>query len=88
LIKKSERGDEALKKILESGEDISVTAINFNEILYGLRKYAKPVREVLRLPRARLYKEGRQLICQNRVRNRKHRSANTENRRHDSRHNH
>ena len=50
MIKKSERGDEALKKILESGEDISVTAINFNEILYGLRKYAKPVREVLRLP--------------------------------------
>ncbi len=48
--KKSERGDEALKRILERGEDISITAINLHEILYGLQKYAKPVREVLRLP--------------------------------------
>jgi len=48
--KKSETGDEALKNILERGEDISITAINLHEILYGLQKYAKPVREVLRLP--------------------------------------
>ena len=48
--KKSEKGDEALKKILESGEDISITAINLHEILYGLRKYAKPVKEALQLP--------------------------------------
>jgi len=48
--KKSKTGDEALKRILESGEDISITAINLHEILYGLQKYAKPVREVLRLP--------------------------------------
>ena len=48
--KGSERGDEALKRILESGEDIDITAINLHEILYGLQKYAKPVREVLRLP--------------------------------------
>ena len=48
--KKSETGDEALKRILERGEDISITAINLHEILYGLQKYAKPVREVLRLP--------------------------------------
>ena len=48
--KKSETGDEALKRILERGEDISITAINLHEILYGLQKYAKPVREVLLLP--------------------------------------
>jgi len=48
--KKSERGDEALKNILESGEDISITAINLHEILYGLRKYARPLKEVLQLP--------------------------------------
>ena len=48
--KKSEKGDKALKKILESEEDISITAINLHEILYGLRKYAKPVKEVLQLP--------------------------------------
>ncbi|KPV64003.1 MAG: tRNA(fMet)-specific endonuclease VapC [Candidatus Bathyarchaeota archaeon BA1] len=48
--KKSEKGAEALKRVLESGEDISITAINLHEILYGLQKYAKPVMEVLRLP--------------------------------------
>ena len=48
--KKSEKGDEALKKILESGESISTTAINLHEMLYGLQKYAKPVKEVEQLP--------------------------------------
>jgi len=48
--KKSEKGDEALKKILESGERIGITAINLHEILYGLQKYAKPIKEVLQLP--------------------------------------
>jgi predicted nucleic acid-binding protein len=48
--KKSKRGDEALRKIQESNEDIAITVINLHEILYGLQKYAKPVREVLLLP--------------------------------------
>lgn len=48
--KKSEKGDEALRKILESDEKISITAVNLHEVLYGLRKYAKPVKEVLLLP--------------------------------------
>jgi tRNA(fMet)-specific endonuclease VapC len=48
--KKSEKGAEALKRILESGEDVSITAINLHEILYGLQKYAKPMMEVLRIP--------------------------------------
>jgi len=48
--KKSERGDRALRKILQSGEEISITAINLHEILYGLQKYAKPVKEVMLLP--------------------------------------
>lgn len=39
--KKSEKGDETLKKILESDQNISITAINLHEILYGLQKYAK-----------------------------------------------
>ncbi|MEM3607213.1 MAG: type II toxin-antitoxin system VapC family toxin [Candidatus Bathyarchaeia archaeon] len=50
LDKKSKAGDEALKRILESGEDICITAINLHEILYSLQKYAKPVKEVLQLP--------------------------------------
>lgn len=48
--RRSEKGDEALGRILESGEDIATTSINLHEILYGLEKYAKPVREVLLLP--------------------------------------
>jgi len=48
--RRSERGDRAMERIVESGEDISTTVINLHEILYGLEKYAKPVREVLLLP--------------------------------------
>ncbi|MBC7092060.1 MAG: type II toxin-antitoxin system VapC family toxin [Nitrososphaeria archaeon] len=48
--KKSEKGDEALKKIVENGDIVYITVINLHEILYGLSKYAKPVKEVLMLP--------------------------------------
>jgi tRNA(fMet)-specific endonuclease VapC len=48
--RKSLKGDEALNRIIKSGEKISITAINLHEILYGLQKYAKQVREVLQLP--------------------------------------
>ncbi|RLG53481.1 MAG: hypothetical protein DRO00_03860 [Thermoproteota archaeon] len=48
--KKSSKGDEALNKIVESGQDIAITSINLHEILYGLYKYAKPIRDVLLLP--------------------------------------
>src|SRR4030042_3770663 len=50
LDKKSEKGDEALKQILQSGEEIATTAISLHEVLYGLHKYAKPVKEILLLP--------------------------------------
>ncbi len=49
MDKKSKKGEELLKRVLESGEDICITAINLHEILYGLYKYAKPVEEVLGL---------------------------------------
>jgi len=48
--KRSSKGDEALRRILESDDKISITAINLHEIMYGLHKYARPVREVLQLP--------------------------------------
>ena len=50
LDKKSEKGDEALKQILQGGEEICTTVINIHEILYGLHKYGKPVKEILLLP--------------------------------------
>jgi predicted nucleic acid-binding protein len=46
--KRSVKGDEALRKLVERGEDIATTVINLHEILYGLEKYAKPVRDVVR----------------------------------------
>jgi tRNA(fMet)-specific endonuclease VapC len=50
LDKKSEKGDGALKQILQGGEEICTTVINIHEILYGLHKYGKPVKEILLLP--------------------------------------
>lgn len=47
--KKSERGGETLKKILERDESVGITVINLHDIMYGLHKYAKIVTEVLRL---------------------------------------
>jgi len=50
LDKKSEKGNEALAKVLQSGEQVFTTAINIHEILYGLHKFGKPVKEILLLP--------------------------------------
>nr|MDO8134767.1 type II toxin-antitoxin system VapC family toxin [Candidatus Njordarchaeum guaymaensis] len=59
--KKSRKGDEALAKIIESGDNLSTTAINLHEISYGLQKYARPVKEVLQLPVLDYKKEDAQL---------------------------
>jgi len=59
--KKSGRGDEALAKIIGSGDSPSTTAINLHEIKYGLQKYARPVKEVLQLPVLGYKKEDAQL---------------------------
>ena len=50
LDKKSEKGDEALRQILQSEEEICTTVINIHEILYGLHKYGQSVKEILLLP--------------------------------------
>ena len=59
--KGSERGDKALESILESGDSISTTAINLHEIMYGLQKYARPVKEILQLPVLNYTKEDANL---------------------------
>ena len=48
--RRSVKGDEALSRILECNEDVATTSINMHEILYGLQKYAKTVKEVSFLP--------------------------------------
>ncbi len=50
LDKKSLKGDQALKKITESKEEVATTVISLHEVLYGLNKYGKPVKELLLLP--------------------------------------
>jgi tRNA(fMet)-specific endonuclease VapC len=50
LDRKSEIGDQTLKQIIQSGEEIATTVINLHEVLYGLQKYGKPVKELLLLP--------------------------------------
>jgi predicted nucleic acid-binding protein len=50
LDKKSKKSDEITKRILESGEELCTTAISVHEVLFGLYKYGKPVREILQLP--------------------------------------
>jgi predicted nucleic acid-binding protein len=62
--KKSKRGEEALKKIAESGESATITAVNLHEILFGFRKYNKPVKEVMRLPVLSYGKEDASLAAE------------------------
>jgi tRNA(fMet)-specific endonuclease VapC len=38
--KNSNKGEAALQRIEEAGEDISLTSLNLHEILYGMYKYA------------------------------------------------
>ena len=50
LDRKSEKGSVALKRILESGEEVCTTIISIHEVLFGLHKYGKPAKELLQLP--------------------------------------
>lgn len=36
----SKKGNDAMQKIMNAGEDITLTSINLHEILFGLYKYA------------------------------------------------
>jgi len=45
----SKIGDEALKKIEESGEEIAITSINLHEILYGHLKVGKKIQGIGKL---------------------------------------
>ena len=49
LDRKSVRGSEAFKHIVDSGEDICTTVISLHEVLFGFHKYRKPVNDLLQL---------------------------------------
>jgi tRNA(fMet)-specific endonuclease VapC len=40
LDRNSDKGENALRKIEKTGEDVAITSINLHELLYGLYKYA------------------------------------------------
>ena len=50
LDRKSLKGDQALKQITDSKEEVATTVISLHEVLYGLHKYGKPIKELLLLP--------------------------------------
>jgi len=49
LDKRSEKGDEALSRIEESGEEVAVSALTMHEVLYGVRRYGKTGTERVQL---------------------------------------
>jgi predicted nucleic acid-binding protein len=62
--KRSKMGEGVLKKVVESGESATITAVNLHEILYGFQKYAKPVIEVMQLPVLSYAKEDASLAAE------------------------
>jgi predicted nucleic acid-binding protein len=50
LDKKSLKGDQALKQITESKEEVATTVVSLHEVLYGLHKYGTTIKELLLLP--------------------------------------
>jgi len=48
--KKSEKGTKASERILQSGEEIFITAITLHEVLYGFHKRGKPTDDLLLFP--------------------------------------
>ncbi len=47
LDKKSEKGEQALQKIIHADDAVAITALTLHEIRYGLHKYAKTVPDEL-----------------------------------------
>ena len=50
LDRKSEKGAEAFKRILACGEEVCTTVISIHEVMFGMNKFGKPVKELLQLP--------------------------------------
>jgi tRNA(fMet)-specific endonuclease VapC len=50
LEKRSQRGSQAFKLIVETNEDLAITAITLHEVMYGLAKHGKSVKDLLSLP--------------------------------------
>ncbi len=62
--KKSTSGEMLLKKIEESGDNFYTTAINIQEVLYGLLKYARQTEHILQFPTIDYSKEDAKLAAE------------------------
>lgn len=47
--KHSEKGNLALKKLEQSGEDIAITSLTLHEVLFGHYKHKKKVKDILQI---------------------------------------
>ena len=50
LDRESDKGDELMLKIIESGEEYCTSSVNMHEVLYGMEKYSKNSSSVLHIP--------------------------------------
>jgi len=50
LDKDSDKGQELMLKIIESGEEYCTSSVNMHEVLYGIEKYSRDSRLVLQIP--------------------------------------
>ncbi|WMT45516.1 MAG: type II toxin-antitoxin system VapC family toxin [Cuniculiplasma divulgatum] len=50
LDRESDKGDELMLKIIESGEEYCTSSVNMHEVLYGMEKYSKNSSPVLQIP--------------------------------------
>jgi len=50
LEKRSRTDQKHYSSLLSSDKTIGTTAISLHELLYGLKKYAKPMKELLQMP--------------------------------------
>jgi len=64
LEKRSKIGEEVYSSLISSGEPIGTTAINLHELLYGLKKYAKTLKELLQMHVIDYTKEDAELSSQ------------------------
>ena len=62
--KKSAYGESSLRKIEESGDNFYTTAINTQEVLYGLPKYAKQAEYILQIPTLEYNREDAKLAAE------------------------
>ena len=50
LDRESDKGEELMLKIIESGEEYCTSSVNMYEVLYGMEKYSKNSSSVLHIP--------------------------------------